>query len=199
MTGDQERDLLTSTLLKGHQQRLPRSRQEVDSPCGGSQGNWGSLGSHRAPHPTPEPFSHPHPPRSHPVPAASLLAPLATSYEGCGGNPRHFQAPTCCLPRAPRLSPTGEGVSAQRPCGDMSLGCRSLREWWWALLVSVAWEIMPYAQTPNNQGLTIITGSCCLGLCIVKGSSAQSPHQMPGGATSQPGPLWGNACERGTH
>lgn len=52
MTGDQERDLLTSTLLKGHQQRLPRSRQGVDSPCGGSQRTWGSLGSHRAPHPT---------------------------------------------------------------------------------------------------------------------------------------------------
>lgn len=38
----------------------------------------------------------------------------------------------------PGSSPTGEGVSAQRPCGDMSLGCRSLREWWWALHASAA-------------------------------------------------------------
>lgn len=60
--------------------------------------------------------------------------------------------PAACL-GLPGASPTGEGVSAQRPCGDMSLGCRSLREWWWALRTSAAWGRMPYAQTPNNQGL----------------------------------------------
>lgn len=51
----------------------------------------------------------------------------------------------------PGFSPTGEGVPAQRPCGDMSLSCRSLREARWALRVSPVWAKVLYAHTPNNQ------------------------------------------------
>ena len=78
-----ERHLLTPTLPKGHWRRLPRSRRGFVSLCGGCQRNWGSLGFHRAPLPTPEPFSHPHLPRSHPVPAARLLASLIGQQGKC--------------------------------------------------------------------------------------------------------------------
>lgn len=86
--------------------------------------------------------------------------------------------PAACL-GLPGSSPTGEGVSAQRPCGDMSLGCRSLREWW-ALHASAAWERMFCAQTPNNQGPQNNHG------VLLPRSSARRPHQIPGHGTSQP-------------
>lgn len=97
--------------------------------------------------------------------------------------------PAACL-GLPGSSPTREGVSAQRPCGDMSLGCRSLREWWWALHASAAWERISYAQPPNNQSPRNNHW------VLAPWSSARSPHQMPGHGTSQPGPLLGNVCEQ---
>lgn len=137
----------------------------------------------------------PPPPGTHPVPAASLLAPLTTSHEGCGRNPRHFQVPTCCPPGAPRLLSHGGGGTSPE----------------------TLWRHVPRLQVPERGevGTTCLT---CLGksaLCphpkqpepsqqplgsgtlVSKRSSARSPHQMSGDGTSQPCPHLGNVCEQG--
>lgn len=71
----------------------------------------------------------PHP-GTHPVPAASLLAPLTTSHEGCGRNPRHFQVPTCCPPGAPRLLSHGGGGTSPE----------------------TLWRHVPRLQVPESSG-----------------------------------------------
>lgn len=92
----------------------------------------------------------PHP-GTHPVPAASLLALLQHHTKAVAETLVTFRSQPAARLGLPGFSPTGEGVPAQRPCGDMSLGCRSLREERWALRVSPAWEKVLFAQTPNNQ------------------------------------------------
>lgn len=89
----------------------------------------------------------PPPPGTHPVPAASLLAPLTTSHEGCGRNPRHFQVPTCCPPGAPRLLSHGGGGTSPE----------------------TLWRHVPRLQVPERGEV----GTTCL-TCL--GKSALCPH-----------------------
>lgn len=194
MTGDQERD----TCLPQHYQRdtgegFPGADEDLPCHMGGVRETgalWDStepLFPHQSLSVTPTRLG----PTQCPQPAFLLL--LQHHKKAVAETLVTFRPqPAACL-WLPGSSPTGEGVSAQRPCGDMSLGCRSLREWW-ALHASAAWERMLCAQTPNN--FTVTTGSCCLGplpeapigcldmilliLCVSRRAHGESPlFQVP--------------------